>query len=356
MAAKRPRIRRGNSARPLLAAARPTIGVDVNEPEIFRLQQLLADVGSAVGGVAGVERDRPVVVDETDEPCVLHACGLRAHRRIQNTLGKWAVVGEFDAVGPFGDGPDQRNRLGRMATRPSVGLKLVELLVEVGSGEPVAERIEDIIGGLAGTVQPAELTTHHRTVQQRRHDCSDAGERSRIVDRDVACPVDDAGPEPDGRTVPFPDAPHAHHKSQAARRGSRLVRVSHHAGVAERRTLDCVLVGEYRTQQQHSRLGKITGGIKAVGDFTGVPAEGADQIAVTPVEAGDDIVQRRAHLVLVEGQDASKHCTRAGVLTLETLLPGHEQPRDRPSTGRPRAAAGCALRVRPAPKSLRHSR
>src|SRR6476619_7671646 len=31
MAAKWPRTRRGNSARPLLAAARPTIGVDVND-------------------------------------------------------------------------------------------------------------------------------------------------------------------------------------------------------------------------------------------------------------------------------------------------------------------------------------
>jgi hypothetical protein len=31
MAAKRPRMRRGNSARPLLAAALPTIGVEVND-------------------------------------------------------------------------------------------------------------------------------------------------------------------------------------------------------------------------------------------------------------------------------------------------------------------------------------
>jgi hypothetical protein len=62
----------------------------------------------------------------------------------------------------------------------------------------------------------------------------------------------------------------------------------------------------------------------------GMRAECADQIAVPPVEAGDDIIQRRAHLVLVEGQDASKHCTRTGVLELETLLAGHEQPGDDP--------------------------
>ena len=151
------------------------------------------------------------------------------------------------------------DRLGRMAAGAPVGLELVELFVEVGSGEAVAERIEDVVGGLAGIVQPGELTAEHRRVQQRRHDRSDAGERSRIVDRDATRPVDDAGPEPDGRTVPLPDAPHAHHESQAARRGSRLVRVGHHAGVAQGRTLDGVLAGECRPQQQHSRLGEIAG-------------------------------------------------------------------------------------------------
>jgi hypothetical protein len=92
----------------------------------------------------------------------------------------------------------------------SVGLKLVELFVEIRAGELVAERIEDVVRGFATTAQPAQLTTNHRTVQQRRHDSSDGGEGSRIVDRDVTRPVDDAGTEPDGRTVPLPDTPHAH--------------------------------------------------------------------------------------------------------------------------------------------------
>ena len=47
------------------------------------------------------------------------------------------------------------------------------------------------------------------------------------------------------------------------------------------------------------------------------PTEGADQISVPPVEARDDIVQRRAHLVFVEGKDASQHGSRSGVLVLE---------------------------------------
>ena len=83
-------------------------------------------------------------------------------------------------------------------------------------------------------------------------------------------------------------------------------------------------------------------GIQAIGEFTGVPAEGADQIAVTPVEAGDDVVQRRPHLVLVESQDALQHRSRAGVLVLEAFLPGYEQPGDDPRRVGRDAAAGCA--------------
>ena len=50
-----------------------------------------------------------------------------------------------------------RNRLLRMSAGAQVGLELVELFVEVGSGEAVAERVEDVVGGLTGVVEPGEL-------------------------------------------------------------------------------------------------------------------------------------------------------------------------------------------------------
>src|SRR5215213_5747976 len=59
-----------------------------------------------------------------------------------------------------------------------------------------------------------------------------------------------------------------------------------------------------------------------------MPTECAEQIAVTPIEASDDIIHRREYLVLAEGQDAHQHRTGAGVLPLETLLPGDKQSRD----------------------------
>ena len=90
--------------------------------------------------------------------------------------------------------------------------------------------------------------------------------------------------------MPLTDAPDAHHESQAACDGSSLVGMGHDAGVAQRRTFNGVFAGECRTQQQLSRLGEFTAGIQPIGEFTGVPAEGADKIAVTPVEADDDVV------------------------------------------------------------------
>ena len=109
-AANRPPIRRGNSAKPLLAAARPTMGLEVKDVKSVRLEELLADVGAAVGRVGGVVRDRAVVVDEADEARVLHAGRLGAHGRPQHPLGKRGVVVEFDGVGPIGDRPDLADR------------------------------------------------------------------------------------------------------------------------------------------------------------------------------------------------------------------------------------------------------
>ena len=133
-----------------------------------------------------------------------------------------------------------------MSAGAPVGLKLVQLLVEVGSGEPVAERVEDVVGGLACVMESGELTTEHDSVEQSRHDGSPGGEPSRLIDGGAACRVDGAGPESDRRPMPFPDRPHAHHKSQAACRCCRLVGMRDDAGITQRRTFDRVLAGECR--------------------------------------------------------------------------------------------------------------
>ena len=71
-------------------------------------------------------------------------------------------------------------------------------------------------------------------------------------------------------------------------------------------------------------------GIKAVSELVGVPTERAREVAVTSVEADDDVVQRRPHLVFGQGEDALEHHARSGLLKLEALLAGHEQLGDHP--------------------------
>ena len=90
--------------------------------------------------------------------------------------------------------------------------------------------------------------------------------------------------------MPFTDAADAHHESQATCDGPSLVGMGHDAGVAQRSTLDSVFACECRTQQQLSRSGEFFARIQPIGEFTGVPAERAGKIAVTSVEADDDVV------------------------------------------------------------------
>ena len=60
------------------------------------------------------------------------------------------------------------------------------------------------------------------------------------------------------------------------------------------------------------------------------------------VEPGDDVVEGRCDLGLVEGEDAGQHRTRSRVLLVEALVAGDEQPRDDAARGR----AADAVRAR----------
>ena len=128
----------------------------------------------------------------------------------------------------------------------------------------------------------------------------------------------------------FPDPPHAHHESQAACRHAGLVGVGHNAGVAQRRPFDGVLAGKGRSQQQYSRIGEMDVGIQAVGQLVGVSTERAHEVTMASVEADDHVIQGRLNVVVTQGEDALEHRSRSGLLKLEALLAGHEEPGDHP--------------------------
>ena len=47
--------------------------------------------------------------------------------------------------------------------------------------------------------------------------------------------------------------------------------------------------------------------IHSIGELVGVVPEGLVEVAVPALEAGDDIVERPLHLLLVQRQDALQH-------------------------------------------------
>ena len=82
-------------------------------------------------------------------------------------------------------------------------------------------------------------------------------------------------------------------------------------------------------------------GFRPVGELVGVPTESAHEVTVASVEANDDVVQGRLNVVVGQGEDALEHHSRSGLLKLEALLAGHEEPGDHPRRVRPRSAEGC---------------
>ena len=149
---------------------------------------------------------------------------------------------------------DQRDRVLRMPASAQVGPQIVESLVEVGSGEELIERVEDVSDGFAGVTQSAQFGAEDGGIEQGGFDMPGGGERRWVVDRCPAYRVDDPGPESDAGTVSLPDPPNAHHESQAPRGSVGLIGMGHDARIAQRRPFDGVLTGKRRSQQRHSRL------------------------------------------------------------------------------------------------------
>ena len=106
-------------------------------------------MGPAVGGVGGIESDRTVVVAEADEAGILHTGRFSVHGWEQHTFGNCCLAVEFDAIHPFGDGPDLSDGLLRPPTSAQVGLQRGELAEKIRAGEALTERIQDIRCSLA---------------------------------------------------------------------------------------------------------------------------------------------------------------------------------------------------------------
>ena len=93
-------------------------------------------------------------------------------------------------------------------------------------------------------------------------------------------------------------------------------------------------------------------GIQPIGELTGVPAERAGKIAVTPVEAGDDVVQRRRAPRPRRGQGcASSTAPARESCCSKPSCPGTNS---RVMTRDGSAASRCGLRVTSSARTRRH--
>ena len=123
----------------------------------------------------------------------------------------------------------------------------------------------------------------------------------------------------------FTDGPQAHHEASVARTQVALVRVGHDRGVAERRALDRVLLGEVGADQPASsgrQLGRV---LDPVRDQLEVLIQGGAEIGVPARERGHDLGQRRRRLVVIELQHPLDDRAGPGLALDRTLLTRDEQ-------------------------------
>ena len=137
--------------------------------------------------------------------------------------------------------------LGHVAAGVVLGLELGQAGVERRARESAPEPVEHPAGGLRVAIvgeAPEQVGVECAVFDRAR-----GGERSGVVDRDRAEPVDDAGAEADGGVVALADLTDAHHEAQVPWPGTRLIGRRDGGRVAERGGLDGVFVGERRTEQ-----------------------------------------------------------------------------------------------------------
>ena len=102
------------------------------------------------------------------------------------------------------------------------------------------------------------------------------------------------------------DCPHADHETNAAWARSRLVRVQHHARIAEGSALNGVLAGEGRAQQQTAGRRKLQFWVQTIGEFIGVPQERLVQPVMSTSEACVHIVIAALDFLVRESQESAQ--------------------------------------------------
>ncbi len=121
------------------------------------------------------------------------------------------------------------------------------------------------------------------------------------------------------------NAPDTHDEPQSTRADSRLVRVYHHARIAECCTLDGVLTGERRAKQQSAGWRQFELGIEAIREFIRVAKERLGQTVMSAIEPRTHIVVALLNLVVRERQNSAQDSSGSRLLLVEAFVSRDEQ-------------------------------
>ncbi len=96
----------------------------------------------------------------------------------------------------------------------------------------------------------------------------------------------------------FTYGPNTHDEAQTAAAHASLVRVHHHARIAEGGALNGVFTCESCTKQKASGRGQLAFGVEAIRELVCVSQERLGQAMMSPLEPFDDIVKAPLNLVV----------------------------------------------------------
>ena len=203
-----------------------------------------------------------------------------------------------------------------------------EPALHLRAGEAWPEVTEDVVGVIAAAMDSTKLSSKRLGIQECGFLEPDGCEPRGRVKREIARTGQRPRAEPDRRAVALADRTDAHDEASGAWVGSRLIRMKHHARVAQRGTLNGVLAGEGGAEEQTAGWRQLQLRIQAIGEFIGMPQERLGQAMMPTVEACMHVVVAVLDVFVREGQQAAQDRGGARLLLVEPLVSWHEQSGD----------------------------
>jgi hypothetical protein len=257
-----------------------------------------------------------VGVFEPRQPQVFQAVGLLLAHREDHQLAQVGVGREVDVIVHLPDPLDHLEHFLPAAVEVVGTADALDLRVELGEGEAVAEAVEHAVGDAAGDhVHLGHLLAEDglpiRAVGGDAGTVELLGQR---VDDDFLAAGDRPGAEDDRTDVPLAGGPQAHDELDRPRAGAALVRVRHDRGVEQGGGVDAVLHRQVRPGQQAALGRPVARPADHGGAGVEVLVELARELRVPVGVAALDGVQQRVEAVLGQHFDALEerpHTVRA---------------------------------------------